>query len=143
VLVTGVHESDGEILGIIEAGADGYETEGASIEHLVANIRALALGQTLCSPHVASLLFARVSAFRVPGSRNEPDPLTRRELEIVALIEQGLCNKDIARQLSLEVQTVKNHVHNILEKLHVHRRIEAARCARAEGLLTGTSVRPM
>ncbi|MGH8224352.1 MAG: LuxR C-terminal-related transcriptional regulator [Woeseiaceae bacterium] len=139
VLVTGVPDCDDDVLEMIELGAAGYETHDASLCKLVSNIRALKCGQTVCCPRIVTKLFSRVA--RQPqaltslrGGRDGPR-LTRRELQIIALIDAGLPNKEIARRLSIEVQTVKNHVHNILDKLQVHRRMDAARCARARGLL--------
>jgi DNA-binding NarL/FixJ family response regulator len=144
VLVIGVPDRDPEILAVIEAGAAGYVTRDASLSDLVASIRALARGQAVCSPRVVNLLFARVSALHESRShhdaRGNAPQLTRRELQVIALIEAGLTNKEIARRLTVEVQTVKNHVHNVLDKLHMRNRIEAARYARTQGLLSsGTS----
>lgn len=139
VLVTGIPDRDADVLEMIEMGAAGYETQNASLQNLVRNVRALKYGQTLCSPRIASKLFARIAAR--PPEYNGVRPgrgehqLTRRELQILALVETGLANKEIARHLSLEVQTVKNHVHNILQKLKLRRRTEAARFARTRGLL--------
>lgn len=146
VLVTGVPDREDEILAMIELGATGYETRDASLCKLVSNIRALMSGQTLCCPRVVSKLFSRI-ARQPQGLTNmraggDGPRLTRRELQVIALIDAGLPNKEIARRLSIEVQTVKNHVHNILDKLQVHRRMDAVRHARARGLLprgTGTS----
>jgi DNA-binding NarL/FixJ family response regulator len=67
------------------------------------------------------------------GDRAPVDALTSRELQVIRLIDQGLSNKEIASRLSIEVTTVKHHVHNILEKLSVHRRGEAAARVRAHG----------
>lgn len=145
VLVTGVPHRDEDILAIIELGATGYETRDASLCRLVSNIRALMSGRTLCSSRIVSKLFSRVArqpqALTSMRAGREAPRLTRRELQVIALIDAGLPNKEIARRLSIEVQTVKNHVHNILDKLQVHRRMDAARHARARGLLprsTGT-----
>src|SRR5262249_30645776 len=89
-------------------------------------------GELLCSPRVAATLCHRVAQL----SRNgQADPscaaLSKRESQIASLIERGLSNKEIARQLGIQAATVKNHVHNILDKLKVHRRGEAAACLRA------------
>ncbi|MGH8542575.1 MAG: LuxR C-terminal-related transcriptional regulator [Gammaproteobacteria bacterium] len=146
VLVTDVPDRDAEVLAAIELGATGYETRNSSLQNLIANIHALMLGQTLCSPRIARMLFSRIArnprALTNVGAPGGERLLTRRELQITALIDAGLTNKEIARRLALEVQTVKNHVHNILDKLNVRRRIEAARYVRDRGLLShsaGTS----
>lgn len=144
MLVTGVPDRDADIMAMIECGATGYATQGSSLKDLISNIQALMFGQTLCSPRIASTLFSRIAsqARALTSLRPVRDErqLTRRELQIIALIDAGLTNKEIAQQLSLEVQTVKNHVHNILYKLQVRRRIDAARYAGAHGLLSRMSV---
>ncbi len=125
-LVIDVPDTESDILYCIETGgASGYLLRNASAEDLVNNIKAIVRGETLCSPRIASLAFCRMS--RLAHQREEVRAanrigLTRREAEIVALIENGLSNKDIAVRLQIEVSTVKNHVHNILDKVHLHDR---------------------
>src|SRR5881296_1366294 len=93
-------------------------------------------GVAICSPRVAACLLRRVAALAAGHGGDLPRAqLTNREREIVRLIDNGLSNKEIARALGIEVATVKNHVHNILEKLQVHRRGEAA--ARVRGTSRG------
>ena len=140
VIMMGVTESESDVLACFDAGAAGFLPEEASLEDLLNNIQAVAAGVALCPPKVTGLLVSRVADVgrkrelrQVLGLPN----LTRRELEIIALIEKGLSNKEIAVQLQIEVQTVKNHIHNILEKLQLDGRREAARYAREQGLLIG------
>ena len=101
----------------------------ASLEDLVENIRAVASGEAICSRKVAGLLFSRVA--QAARERNQPwverPRVTPREREIIALIDARLSNKEIAVRLRIEVQTVKNHVHNILEKLQIEGRQELRR----------------
>jgi DNA-binding NarL/FixJ family response regulator len=88
-------------------------------------------GEPCCDPWMTAALFRRLhslAAGKLPESLEEP--LTPREREIVALIDEGLSNKQIAQLLCIEPATVKNHVHNVLEKLHVARRGEAAAMVR-------------
>jgi len=138
ILMIGVPDTEADILACIEVGgASGYLLQNASVEDLVSSVVAVAAGETLCSPRIASLAFSRVST--LARQTVEPGPnslahLTRRELEIIALIEGGLSNKEIATRLHIEVQTVKNHVHNILDKLQLDGRQEAARYAKERGL---------
>lgn len=146
VLIMGIDDRDADILAAFELGATGYVTQNSSIRELVANVRALKFGQTICSARIANMMFAR-AAHQVPAAPATSVPhagvaprLTRREAQVVALIEAGLTNKEIGRRLSLEVQTVKNHVHNILDKLQVPRRIDAVRFARAHGLLSSVTM---
>jgi len=86
-----------------------------------------------CTPRLAAMLLGRVATLaqerRVPSALDE---LTAREREVVELLGEGLSNKEIASGLQIEVATVKNHVHNILDKLHVTRRAEAAALARRQ-----------
>jgi len=140
ILMIGVPDTEADVLGCIEVGgASGYLLQDASVENLLCNVRAIAAGEALCSPRIASLAFSRISALacqdRAPHPGNMAH-LTRREVEIVGLIEDGLSNKEIAARLNIEVQTVKNHVHNILDKLQVDGRREAAKWAKGRGLAT-------
>jgi DNA-binding NarL/FixJ family response regulator len=137
ILVIGVAELESEIIACVEAGAAGYVPTDASLDTLLQSLRAIAADQTLCSPRVTRFLFSRLAdqAERQERLRLRDLPnLTRREHEILALIEHGCSNKEIAVRLCIELQTVKNHVHNILEKLQLHSRREAARRAREWGL---------
>jgi len=138
VLVIDVPDREDDILYCIEAGgASGYLGQNASLTDLEDNIRAIARGETVCSPRIAHLTFCRMSllARQEAGTSMFNDtPLTRREVEIVRLIDKGLGNKEIAAHLQIEVSTVKNHVHHILEKLQVENRHSAATYMKAQGL---------
>jgi DNA-binding NarL/FixJ family response regulator len=127
VIALGVVEEDDDVLGCAEAGAAGYVPREASLDDLVHVIESVVRGEAICSPRVAATLLRRVAVLAAGGGPGLPrGSLTRREREIVRLIDDGLSNKEIARTLGIEVATVKNHVHNILEKLQVNRRGEAA-----------------
>jgi two-component system nitrate/nitrite response regulator NarL len=115
-----------EVVACAEAGAVGYATRDQTHQELVGILDTVARGETLCSPTIAAALMRRVSTLAMNGSRPPGVNLTHRELEITALVEEGLSNKEIARRLVIEVATVKSHVHNILEKLQVRRRSDAA-----------------
>ena len=122
----------------IEAGVAGYVSQDVSLEDLVKHIRMVAVGETFCSPKVAGLLFSRVAESARERHRLlalSSGHLTRREQDVVALIEEGLSNKEIAVRLNIETATVKNHIHNILERLQLDNRQAAARYARERGLL--------
>ncbi len=127
IVVFGVSDVDSEVLGIAELGIGGYVTRQATVGALVEAIQGAQRGELLCPPRIAGRLLDRVAEL-ASERRAEADelPLTPREFEIAELIEHGLSNKEIARRTSIEVATVKNHVHNILEKLNVRRRGEAA-----------------
>lgn len=129
------------VLEWVEAGAVGYVESDGSVDDLVAALRGAARGQPCCSPRVASLLFRQLAgtprAPHPPAGRaaSPASPLTARESEIGALLDEGLSNKRIAARLKIEIATVKNHVHSILEKLGARNRTEAA--ARLRGLGAG------
>lgn len=127
VVAYGVDDSEEAVLACFEAGAAGYVPLDGGLDDLAAAIRAALHDELLCSPRIAAALRRRIALS--PTERADPQPhpaLTPREREIVDLIDQGLSNKEIARRLSLSVLTVKNHVHNVLEKLQVRRRGQAA-----------------
>jgi two-component system, NarL family, nitrate/nitrite response regulator NarL len=122
-------------LGIVpwaEAGARGYVTRSSGIDAVVATVRSAARGEFACSPRVAAALGRRLEelASEARPAAGGPASLTRREREIVDLIDRGLSNKEIAGRLVIQVSTVKNHVHRILEKLGVDGRRDAATIVR-------------
>jgi len=124
VVALAVPESEPEVIAYAEAGVSGFVTREESVTDLVAAIESAARGQVACSPRVAAALLHRVTAMSHPAA---PDSrLTRRESEIATLLDEGLSNKEIAQRLCIERATVKNHVHNILEKLEVRSRFEVA-----------------
>lgn len=127
IVALGVPEVDTEVIACAEAGVAGYVSREAGVPELVATIQGVGRGELLCSPRIAATLLRRVTDLSIvqPAAAGRAR-LTARETEVLSLLERGCGNKDIARQLGIEVATVKNHVHNILEKLRVHRRGEAA-----------------
>ena len=135
VIILGMPDLTDEIMACIEAGAAGYVLKEASFEYLVESIRSVQRGESFCSPRMAASLFSRVAELageRIPESSVK---LTPREIEVINKIADGLSNKEIAQQLFIEEQTVKNHVHNILDKLQLHNRLEAVQYARQRKLL--------
>ncbi len=127
IIALGVPDIEADLLACAEAGVAGYVSRAAGIDDLIATIQRAGRGELLCSPRVAAALRERLTSLADGQESLETEPhLTSREREILALVEQGLSNKDIARQLGIEVPTVKNHVHNVLDKLRVHRRGQAA-----------------
>jgi two-component system nitrate/nitrite response regulator NarL len=132
VVVLGVSESETDVIAWAEAGVAGYLFKTGSLADLVGVIHDALRGEVLCPPRLTGALLRRLAALAAERRPHiETARLTAREREILELIDDGLSNKDIARHLSIEVRTVKNHVHNILEKLRVHRRGEAAAQVRA------------
>jgi DNA-binding NarL/FixJ family response regulator len=138
VVALGVPEVEPDVIAIAEAGASGYVAREGSMDDLVAVVECVARGECLLSPDMAAKLFRRVATLaREPRLEPIQDGLTARELDVLRLIDDGLSNKEIANALSIELPTVKNHVHSILEKFDVRRRTAAAARARRLGLLGG------
>ncbi len=136
-VVVGLEREDENVVEFVEAGAQAYVLQSDSPEGLMAALREVQARRSPNSPRVVTAVLRRIAAlveFPVPGQRTT-EPLTPRESEILALLAQGLGNKEICRRLRITVQTVKNHVHGILAKLQVHRRREAVRLAYELGLL--------
>jgi two-component system nitrate/nitrite response regulator NarL len=128
VVAFGIVESEEAVIACAEAGVAGYVGREASMPQLVEVLEGARRSELVCSPRVAATLLRRVGALareREPGHES-PERLTSRETQIVALVDEGLSNKEIARRLGIELSTVKNHVHNVIEKLHVSGRSEAA-----------------
>jgi DNA-binding NarL/FixJ family response regulator len=131
VVVFGLTESKAQVLKYIEAGADGYVVKDSAVEDLLERIRAAHDDRAVVSPEIAAALMSRVARFaqlfaEVEAGINVDVGLTPRELEILELIGLGLTNRQIAQHLTIEVGTVKNHVHSILHKLDVRSREDAA-----------------
>jgi two-component system, NarL family, nitrate/nitrite response regulator NarL len=126
VVALAVPETQAHVLACAEAGIAGYVPREGSLHDLVTTLRHVVRGEAVCSPHIAAGLLRRVAAL---SERAAPRPiarLTEREREIVDLVAMGMANREIANQLGIELCTVKNHVHNILEKLGVRHRNEVA-----------------
>jgi DNA-binding NarL/FixJ family response regulator len=132
VLVVAVRDDMADVVALAEEGAAGFVTRDESIEDFVACVVSVAGGDTLCSPQIAGALVRRVAALARAAPPAEPLPrLTGREREVAQLLDQGLSNKQIAGALCIELATVKNHVHNVLDKLDVRRRSQVPARLRA------------
>jgi two-component system, NarL family, nitrate/nitrite response regulator NarL len=126
-----IDDNDDSVVAWAEAGVAGFVTCETSLDGLMATVECVARGGARCSPRATAALVKRLASLaeghRHPSRR---DRLTPREREIVALIDRGLSNKEIARELHIELATVKNHVHSVLDKLQVRRRGAAAAAIR-------------
>lgn len=140
VVAFGVRETDEEILALAAAGTAGYIRAGAAGADVVRVLKQVLSDELPCSPRAAASLYRQVallsqgmgeSASESQCAGTSALPLSRRELQIAHLVDRGLSNKEIARQLGIEAATVKNHVHHLCEKLEVHRRSEATARIRA------------
>jgi DNA-binding NarL/FixJ family response regulator len=138
VLILTVSDDEQDLYEAVKAGAAGYLLKEISIDEVAAAIRCVVSGQSLISPSMAAKLLVEFTnlARRADERQSTPAPrLTDRELEVLRLVAQGLSNREIAGDLYISENTVKNHVRNILEKLHLHSRMEAVVYAVREKLL--------
>jgi DNA-binding NarL/FixJ family response regulator len=137
VLVLTISDQDGDVMDAIYAGACGYLLKDASIQELMQGIRAAAVGESLVSPTIAAKVLQRVRASS--SSQREAETiqseLSDREIEVLKLIANGKDNAHIASELHISPKTVKNHISNILMKLQIENRIQAAVYAVRSGLV--------
>ena len=134
VVALAVRDVHVDVVAWAEAGAAGIVPREASLSRLADVVESVGRGESLCSPRATAALLRRVAA-QAEGERAERlRPLTRREQEIARLLERGLSNKEIASRLMIELPTVKNHVHSILDKLSVSRRSEAGAVLRSRAV---------
>ena len=135
VVVLTVSEEASDVVDAIVAGACGYLLKSASIEELIAGIRAAAAGDALISPGIAGRLLTHVREQAVPASPSPSTQLSARELDVLKLVAEGKDNAEIAAQLFISPKTVKNHISNILMKLQISNRIQAAVYAVRRGIV--------
>jgi DNA-binding NarL/FixJ family response regulator len=126
IIAFGIAQKDDVICAYAEAGVDGFIFQEDNVDDLFATIRCVKNGQLRCSEQVANALLQRLKQRSVVNNpANVVLSLTPREKQIMELIALGLTNKQISKKLSIQLPTVKNHLHNIFEKLHVRTRSEA------------------
>jgi len=121
-----------ELVQYVEAGVSGFVLKDATFDDFLKTIRSVAKGVNVLPPMLTGSLFTQIvehASLKGRGNPYAPVKMTNREREVVALIAEGLSNKGIAQRLNLATDTVKSHVHNILEKLALHTRLEIARFA--------------
>jgi DNA-binding NarL/FixJ family response regulator len=139
IIMLTISDEEADLYEAIKAGATGYLLKEISTDEVATAIRAVADGQSQISPSMASKLLTEFKSMiqRTDDERRlVPAPkLTDRELEVLKLVATGLNNRDIAKQLFISENTVKNHVRNILEKLQLHSRMEAVVYAMREKIL--------
>jgi len=137
IIMLTMSDEETDLYDAIRNGASGYLLKDASIDQVAQAIRVVADGQSLISPSMAVKLLEEFKSISSAGAK--PDPiaprLTDRELEVLNLVAHGLNNREIAKDLFISENTVKNHVRNILEKLQLHSRMEAVMYAVREKLL--------
>ena len=134
VLVFGLEPATESVLEFIEAGADGYVRGAQSVRAIAEALRDMLRGEAVLCPEIAAALMGRIAhlaGYRAAngsngGSPNPTAPLSQRQREVLGMLQRGMTNAEIAADLSIEVGTVKNHVHHLLAKLNVRNRQEAA-----------------
>jgi DNA-binding NarL/FixJ family response regulator len=137
VVVLTISDQDEDVMNAILAGACGYLMKDSSIQDLMQGIRAAAIGESLISPHIAAKVLQRM---RATGTNEQDaatirDELSDREIQVLKLIANGKDNAQIAGELHISPKTVKNHISNILMKLQIDNRIQAAVYAVRSGIV--------
>jgi len=138
ILMLTISDEEADLYDAIKAGASGYLLKEISIDEVANAIRQVHAGQSMISPSMASKLLTEFATM-VKKSDEKPAAaqprLTEREMEVLRLVAKGRNNRDIAKELFISENTVKNHIRNILEKLHLHSRMQAVVYAVREKLL--------
>jgi len=122
-----------DVLVFVQAGVSGFILKDATVNDFLKTIRSVAGGAKVLPPHLTESLFSQI----VDKAVNESDPskiiesvkMTKRERQVIELVADGLTNKEIAQKLHLSTYTIKSHIHNILEKLALHTRVQIAKYA--------------
>ena len=136
IIMLTVSDEEADLYESVKNGAAGYLLKDSSIEEVAQAIRVVNEGQSLISPSMAVKLIDEFKEMSKPDRGQTPAlRLTERELEVLRLVAKGLNNREVAKQLFISENTVKNHVRNILEKLQLHSRMEAVMYAMREKLL--------
>jgi DNA-binding NarL/FixJ family response regulator len=137
VVVLTISADDDDVMNAVMAGACGYLLKDSSIQELIAGIRAASEGESLISPQIAAKVLQRLRAQSkdVDAAETIRAELSDRELEVLKLIANGKDNAQIARELFISPKTVKNHISNILMKLQIENRIQAAVYAVRSGIV--------
>jgi len=138
ILMLTMSDDEGDLYEAIRSGASGYLLKDLPVDEVASSIRAVQTGQSLISPALAAKLLTEFAALAKRGESPQAAPtprLTGREMEVLRLVARGMNNRDIARELYISENTVKNHVRNMLEKLQLHSRMEAVVYAVREKLI--------
>jgi len=130
IIVMDLLPVENDILDFVKAGASGFILKNAMVSEFLKTIRSVAGGEKVLPPHMTFSLFSQIVERAVQGTQNvdlmQAVRMTKREREVIELISDGLTNKEIGNILHLSPYTVKSHVHNILEKMTLHSRVQIA-----------------
>jgi DNA-binding NarL/FixJ family response regulator len=129
VIVMDLAPVQADILQYVEAGASGFILKDASLHDFLSTIRTVSKGATVLPPLLIDSLFSQIVDYAMGNGRArllEAVRMTKRERQVIALLGNGLNNKEIAQKIHISVYTVKSHIHNIMEKLALHTRLEIA-----------------
>jgi len=141
IVILTISDEDDDLFEAIRAGASGYLLKDIPLDELAGSVRAVHGGQSLINPSMAGKLLTEFATLARRDAEDEPakhapaPKLTEREMEVLRLVARGMNNRDIAKELFISENTVKNHVRNILEKLQIHSRMEAVMIAVREKLI--------
>jgi DNA-binding NarL/FixJ family response regulator len=137
VVVLTISVDDEDVMNAVMAGACGYLLKDSSIDQLIAGLRAAAAGESLISPQIASKMLQRLRSQATSENAAETirAELSEREIQVLKLIANGKDNAQIAQDLFISPKTVKNHISNILMKLQIENRIQAAVYAVRSGIV--------
>jgi len=138
VIVMDLTPAQGDVLEFVKAGASGFILKDATLDDFLATIRSVAEGGKVLPPILNGSLFTQIIENAINRGRtnlHKAIRMTKREQEVIGLISDGLSNKEIAKRLHVAIYTIKSHVHNIMEKLTLHTRLEVANYACDAGTL--------
>ena len=133
IIVMDLVPSQEDVLMFIQAGVSGFILKDANVEDFLRTIRSVAVGTKVLPPYLTETLFSQIVVKAVKGIDHskiiDSVKMTKREKQVIDLVAEGLTNKEIAQKLNLSTYTVKSHIHNILEKLALHTRVQIAKYA--------------
>jgi DNA-binding NarL/FixJ family response regulator len=129
IIVMDLAPVQADILLYVKAGANGFILKDASLNDLLITIRTVSEGATVLPPMLVDSLFSQIVDFAVREGKTEIQKavqMTKREREVIGLLSEGMTNKEIGQRIHVSTYTVKSHIHNIMEKLALHTRLEIA-----------------
>jgi len=129
IIVMDLAPVQADILQYVKAGANGFILKDASLDDFLITIRTVAEGKTVLPPLLVNSLFSQIVEYAVGNGKSKliaAVRMTKREKEVIRLLGEGLSNKEIAQKIHVSIYTVKSHIHNVMEKLALHTRLEIA-----------------